>query len=184
MKPNEVYFNRMKGVWHFEANFSILSWRGLFSAEIPYSSKLKLSALILVQKLFGTYQMWTSVDYPSELRQVQHLTWVGKFGFQVLKSEKVFSLDENGFDLVLKGSEYLWPLGWVPVPFQPLRGRVAPGSTRASYQMPMAGITVDCESIMESPRASIQIRTPWFEGVFQFDPVSQRQLESRPLPGA
>jgi hypothetical protein len=182
MNANQAYFQRLNGPWTFRPVFVILSWRGLLRSEFSFVNKVKLIVFVLFQKLFGPYRMNTLVDFESGSDKVRHSTVVQKFGVQILRSEKIFLLDENGFDVKLSGAEYYWPRTWRPVPFVPMSGRVNEGATRAQYGMPLMGLKTECQALMEAPQASIKISLPWFEGVFNFTVESMATLNSRELP--
>jgi hypothetical protein len=106
MKPNQVYFCRNRGSWNWQVKFEIKSWRNFWGANIPIFSKLSLSVLALIQRIFGPLRLWTNVDFQEATNVVYHSTKMRKFGLTVYHSEKKFTLLEDGHGLQLEGAEY------------------------------------------------------------------------------
>lgn len=179
VKPNQVYFYRNRGPWDWNVNFELKSWRDLWRSEAPFLSKISLSALILAQDFTGSLQMWTKVDFQESVSVVHHSTRMKKWGLTIYRSEKDFILEEDGYGIQLEGVEYYWPLGFLAIPFKSQRGIVDVSTTRASYQMPMAGIACDCQAILELPNGQIKISTPWFNGSFMLTEDSNNRLAKR-----
>jgi hypothetical protein len=182
LKPNQAYFERLKGPWQFTAHFEVLSWMGLFQSDTTLVNKLRLTAFVLSQALMGSYKMDTLVEVEPGSDRIKHTTLIRKFGLEILRSEKNFHLDPNGYDLSLEGAEFYWPMTKTPMPFQIMKGRVEKNATRAQYQMPLVGLATECHTIMEAPQAFIKIETPWFQGAFSFTQNSMSELNSRKAP--
>jgi hypothetical protein len=179
MGPSSRYFYRNRGEWNWAAQFKIKSWSEFFKSDLSLLNKLSVCGLMFTQKFFGSFQMWTKVDFVEGRAKVYHTTKIKKLGFTFYHSEKTFFLnpDENG--MRLEGVEYQWPMMWKAEPFRPVSGLVESSSTRARYQMPFLGLTVDCQAILERDQGQIEIQTPWLLGNFVLTPESQQIIASR-----
>ena len=78
MRANQAYFYRNHGPWNWAVEFNILSWKGLWHADIPFVSKICVSALVAMQWLPGPIQMWTRVISEESQKVVRHFTKMQK----------------------------------------------------------------------------------------------------------
>jgi hypothetical protein len=179
MNANEAYFYRLRGHWNFDPWFRILNWKELAKSKATLFNKVRLIFFVSVQNIFGPYKMETEVDPTVGVGKVKHTTIVKKMGLQILRSEKIFHLDEDGTGVKLTGAEYYWPLISTAIEFAPMQGQIEKSATRAHYGMPLVGLQTRCEAIMEEPQAVIAIHLEWFEGIFKFTPESMAALKSR-----
>jgi hypothetical protein len=179
MKPNELYFQRNRGQWDWSAHFKIKSWGLLWKSEISLFSKFSISFLVLAQNIFGHFQMWTFVDHHHLPDSVIHTTKIQKWKLVLYRSEKVFSLKENGCEIEVNGAEYYWPVAFLPFKFETKMGTVDSSTTRASYQMPLAGTYCNCRTYLEMPSGYIEIEAPWLYGRFTLLESSNKILASR-----
>ena len=179
MKANYTYFYRNRGPWSWQIRLDLVSWSALWKAEISFFSKTCVSILALIQRALGPLQMWTHVDVQGSSNIIHHSTKIKKYGFTIYRSEKTFILDENGSDLLLEGKEYYWPLTFIGIPFTATTGSVDQCTTRASYQMPVAGAFCDCRAYLELPLGYIEISAPWISGRFCLTEASNKNLRER-----
>ena len=179
MTANQVYFYRNRGTWNWQVRFELMSWLVLWRADVSVVTKVCISMLIFAQRILGPFQMWTNVRLQESANLVRHSTKLIKFGFTIYRSEKIFFLSENGFEVRLEGKEYFWPLNFVGIPFPPTTGAVDASTTRASYQMPLAGTVCSCQAVLEIRGGSMDIATPWMKGRFSLTEASNKKLRER-----
>jgi len=179
MNANEIYFQRNRGSWDWQMDFRVSSYRRLWKSQLSLLNKIRMSAFALAQTFLGPFEMWTHIDIPQGSPSVQHSTRMTKWGFLFYRSEKTFLLDDDGFGIRLEGVEYFWPLEFKAVPFSPSRGVVDSSTTRASYQMPLAGTACECQAYLGPSEGYIDVATPWLKGRFTLIESSRKVLESR-----
>jgi len=179
MKANQAYFYRNRGPWNWRVQFDFESWSVLWKAEISFFSKACLSVLAIVHRFLDPLQMWTCVGFQESSDLVRHSTKMKKCGLTIYRSEKTFILDKNGTDIRLEGKEYYWPLSFIGFPFVPTVGLVDASTTRASYQMPIAGAQCNCHAFLELPVGHIDITAPWIRGRFSLTDASNKTLQDR-----
>ncbi len=179
MKPNELYFRRNQGEWNWNVDFKVISYSSLWRTNLSLSSKFRVSAFDLTQKLFGRFQMWTNVNFRTGRNSVEHSTRLKKWGLTFYRSEKEFDLAEDGKTLRLHGVEYFWPAMCVASPFSPMSGSVDESTTQAVYQMPLAGTSCDCRTYLDGRDAYIEIEAPGLKGRFELTEESKKILASR-----
>jgi hypothetical protein len=179
MKPSEAYFYRNRGSWDWTVDFRIQSYKLLWSASLSVVTKARLSMFAISQRLFGSFRMWTFVDYEMGASLVRHSTKMKKWGLTFYKSEKTFMLEDDGESLQLDGVEYFWPFLNSPVPFTQLTGAVQKSTTSATYDMPIAGTQCKCQSFLNKDEGYINIETPWLYGRFTLCPDSIKRLVVR-----
>jgi hypothetical protein len=180
VQANQLYFHRNQGSWNWRVRFELVSWARLWRANISLFSKISLSLLVIVQRCFGEFKMWTDVDVAGLPNVVRHSTTMKKWGLTVYRSEKKFTLHENGTGIQLEGREYFWPLSFIGIPFPATHGSVDTGTpTRAIYQMPMAGTQCECRAFLEMPEGHINISSPFLTGRFSLTSESNEILRSR-----
>ncbi len=179
MQPSKIYFYRNRGQWDWNVEFNCLSYRDLWSANLPLVNKLRLSAFGFSQRVFGRFSMWTQVEFRKGEKVVLHSIRLKKWRITFYRSEKEFELDSDGRTVRLRGVEYFWPFICLPVSFEPLSGAVDESTTGASYQMPLAGTSCDCQTHLDQPEGYITIQTPWPKGRFSLTESSVERLASR-----
>lgn len=151
----------------------------MWNADVSFFTKSCVSLLAIVQRFLGPLDMWTNVDFQESANLVRHSTKIKKYGLTIYRSEKKFFLDENGIGIRLEGKEYYWPLSFIGFSFVPTVGLVDASTTRASYQMPMAGSRCDCRAFLEVPEGYIDIAAPWINGRFSLTDASNETLKER-----
>lgn len=156
-----------------------MSWSSLLRADAPLFSKICVSILTIIQRFFGILQMWTCVNLDLAENQVHHSTKIRKWGATIYKSEKTFLLEKDGSGITFEGTEHYWPLFFIGVPFARSSGTVDGSTTRASYQMPLAGSRCDCRAVLELPEGYIEIVSPWIKGRFSLTERSNNILKVR-----
>lgn len=179
MKPNEIYFDRARGPWDWLVEFEITSDSTLWGSHLTWLTKCRISLFAMTQKIFGPFQLWTHVDFVKESQQVKHTTIMKKWGFIFYKSHKTISLASDGIGLKLEGAEFFWPLISRAVSFQPVVGSVDVSTSKASYQMPLAGTLCDCKTYLGPYEGYMEISTPWLRGRFTLQASSKEILASR-----
>lgn len=180
-KPNEIYFERHLGSWDWEIEFAISDHRGLWGSSQRLWTKLSLSAFSFFQKLPGSFRMRTHVEMQKEEKKVLHSTSLKRWGITFYRSKKTFHLASDGQGLSIEGVEYFWPLISRAYPFAPAKGFVAPSTTQAIYQMPLAGALCDCKTHLGQQEGYIELATPWMRGRFRLTESSRKILASRLL---
>ncbi|MGZ3694795.1 MAG: hypothetical protein ACXWQO_11510 [Bdellovibrionota bacterium] len=179
MNAHEAYFQRNRGEWDWYVRFDVLSWSGLWKANLSLLNKLRLASFVLCQPYIGGFRMWTKVDLGEGSEKVRHSTKVKALGITFLRSEKVFHLGDDGHSLRLEGAEFYWPMSGAAVPFENMVGAVDASTTHACYQMPLLGLACDCNVILEPELAEIKITAPWIKGRFWLQEDSLEKLRER-----
>lgn len=181
MNRGEVYFYRNRGPWDWNMDLKILSFRDLWSDDIPLVSKIRLSLFSLSQFIFGSFAMWTEVNFQKGNDVVQHSTKLSKWGITFYSSEKEFRIKDDGATLELQGVEFFWPLSFLPVALTPSSGVIEESTMNAAYQMPLAGTFCDCRSFLDQSNGYMEIKTPWLKGKMTLTESSQKILRQRLL---
>jgi hypothetical protein len=181
MKPNEIYFERNSGSWDWLVIFEISNYFGLWQSDLKLITKLRVSTFSLTQKIFGSFQMWTNVNFLKDMKRVQHSTRLSKWGITFYRSEKTFFIESDGCGIKIEGVEYFWPFISKPSSFQPVFGSIDSSTTSASYKMPLAGTFCDCQTHLGQQDGYIDISTSWLKGRFTLSEESRRILASRLL---
>ena len=179
MNPSEIYFYRNRGPWDWNVDLKILSYRDLWRDNIPLVSKIRLSMFSFSQAIFGSYSMWTKINFQKNSDVVYHSTKLRKWGITFYSSEKEFKLKNDGKTLHLQGEEFFWPLNFISVAFAPSLGEVDESTMGATYKMPLAGASCDCKSYLDQPSGYMKIHTPWLEGKISLIKPSQDILRQR-----
>lgn len=179
MQPSETYFFRSRGEWNWRVNFEVTSWFALWTSELSFMNKIRLTAFMLSQVVFGPFYMWTMTDFKEGSNEVLHFTKIKKWGFTYMKSKKSFLLEPDGLSLRVEGVEGHWPITKRTSSFQPMLGSVDATATRATYQMPFMGISCACRTVLEPQIAEVYISTPWLQGQFSMTRESKNRLEER-----
>jgi hypothetical protein len=179
MGPNEKYFLRARGPWRWTVQFKLISLNGLWRSSIHWTHKIRAVGMLLNQLIFGKFSMWTCVEFEENSLRVKHLLRLTKWGIVFYRSEKRISPDPNGFDLVIDGEEYFWPIISKPEPFKNLKGRVDPSFTSAKYQWPLFGLPSNCETLLGKDQGIIRLDSGWLQSTFQLTSGSMVELNLR-----
>jgi hypothetical protein len=178
-KPSAVYFHRNRGEWFFSVRFQILDWAKFWQLPLSAPQRFRLVSFVLSPKLFGPFSGKTFVTLKQEDHQVRHLTELRKWGICFYRSERNFSLHENGTGITLNGFEFFWPLLGRGIPFETQRGVVSESTVSGTYQMPLMGIPCHCEVTMSRDIGQIQVSENWISGKFILDSESMSRLKRR-----
>ncbi len=179
LQPHQEYFYRNRGHWNWNVDFRVKSWEGMLHSQIPLEHKFRLVGFVLTQKIFGSFKMKTFVDLGTDPHQVGHTTEFFKSGICFFRSQKTFTLDQDGRRIRLKGQEYFWPFMKSGKGFIETSGIVDDPNVKAHYKMPMFGLPTDCEVVMAPNEGSMRLRGDWVEADFALMPLSLEVLKGR-----
>jgi hypothetical protein len=185
LKYNQIYFYRVRGLWKWQAFFSLQSFKALKRSKLSFLNKAILMSLTLIQDVFGPATMHSYVDINPSDDSLTYTTLLKKWGLLLFKSVITVTLSSNGKDMNLRGAEYCFPNLKRGVPFEPQIGFVTNTTTNAHYQMPFMGLLWDCDTELKPP-GKIKIRQPWMKVTFvlkeDYNHILKQRLDEIPPP--
>lgn len=161
--PNDVYYRACEGRWRCDFELVITDLAAYRACPIAWLDRRRIGSVIDWTRWTGPFQFITTVAF-SAPHEVLHTTRLRKFGISFLHSVETITLDPNGRDFTLRGSQRYWPTGaWHARSFSGA-GQVDETATRATYDFAWCGTRMQQSTLRHEHGVDIVQRSPWSHG--------------------
>jgi len=164
--PNHAYYRACEGRWRCDFDFAITDPAAFRAAPLAWIDRQRIVSVVNWARWAGPFQFITTVECKPQ-GEVLHTTRLSKFGVSFLHSVETITLDPNGRDFTLRGSQRYWPTGLWHSRSITGHGQVDETATRATYEFSWFGTRMQQSTLRHEHGVDIVQHSPFSRGTQQ-----------------
>ena len=169
--PNYAYYRACEGRWRCDFDFGITDPAAFRAAPLAWIDRRRIASVIDWARWAGPFYLLTTVECKGP-GEVLHTTRLNKFGISFLHSVETITLDPNGRDFTLRGSQRYWPTGLWRSRGITGHGKVDETATRATYEFTWFGTQMQQSTLRHEHGVDLLQQSPWSRGTQRLRRVS------------
>lgn len=164
--PNHAYYRACEGRWRCDFDFAITDPAAFRAAPLAWIDRQRIESVVNWARWAGPFHFITTVECKPH-GEVLHTTRLRKFGISFLHSAETITLDPNGRDFTLRGSQRYWPTGLWHSRSITGHGQVDETATRATYEFTWFGTRMQQSTLRHEHGVDIVQHSPFSRGTQQ-----------------